>query len=80
MDIIHATTKPLEVTAIIWTGHNPGDVSLFLEDNGYVKGTYVDIGTEQGLRVASIGDYIVRTAKGGFYPCKPDIFKATYDF
>lgn len=28
---------------------------------------------------ASIGDYIIRGAKGEFYPCKPDIFKITYD-
>lgn len=25
------------------------------------------------------GDYIIRGVKGEFYPCKPDIFAATYD-
>jgi hypothetical protein len=25
------------------------------------------------------GDYIIRGVKGEFYPCKPDIFAATYE-
>jgi hypothetical protein len=25
------------------------------------------------------GDFIIRGVKGEFYPCKPDIFYATYD-
>lgn len=29
--------------------------------------------------VASIGDWIIKGIKGEFYPCKPDIFEATYD-
>jgi len=29
--------------------------------------------------VASCGDFIIKGIKGEFYPCKPDIFKATYD-
>ena len=29
--------------------------------------------------VASIGDYIIKGVKGEFYPCKPDIFKMTYE-
>lgn len=28
---------------------------------------------------ASPGDYVIRGVKGEFYPCKPDIFLATYD-
>jgi hypothetical protein len=26
-----------------------------------------------------VGDWIIRGVKGEFYPCKPDIFAATYD-
>jgi hypothetical protein len=29
---------------------------------------------------ASIGDYIIKDVDGKFYPCKPDIFKKTYEF
>lgn len=26
-----------------------------------------------------IGDYIIKGVQGEFYPCKPDIFKETYE-
>lgn len=29
--------------------------------------------------VASPGDWIIRGVQGEFYPCKPDIFAATYE-
>lgn len=28
---------------------------------------------------AKPGDYIIRGVQGEFYPCKPDIFEATYE-
>lgn len=28
---------------------------------------------------ASFGDWIIKGVKGEFYPCKPDIFEATYE-
>jgi hypothetical protein len=37
------------------------------------------IKTLEGVMEASIGDYIIKGAKGEFYPCKPDIFKMTYE-
>jgi hypothetical protein len=37
------------------------------------------IPTLEGEHTASIGDYIIRGVKGEFYPCKPDIFMATYE-
>lgn len=37
------------------------------------------IKTLEGIIKASFGDYIIKGAKGEFYPCKPDIFKITYD-
>ena len=39
----------------------------------------VDIPTLEGTMRASMGDWIIRGVKGEFYPCKPDIFAATYD-
>ena len=29
--------------------------------------------------VATEGDWIIKGIKGEFYPCKPDVFAATYD-
>jgi hypothetical protein len=28
---------------------------------------------------ADVGDWILKGVKGEFYPCKPDIFEATYE-
>jgi hypothetical protein len=37
------------------------------------------ISTLEGEMVASPQDFIIRGVKGEFYPCKPDIFAATYE-
>lgn len=37
------------------------------------------IPTLEGNMKVSPGDYLIRGVKGEYYPCKPDIFLATYD-
>lgn len=37
------------------------------------------ITTLEGVMEASIGDWIIRGIQGEVYPCKPDIFYATYE-
>lgn len=37
------------------------------------------ITTLEGAMTASPGDWIIKGVKGEFYPCKPDIFAATYE-
>lgn len=37
------------------------------------------IQTLEGDMLADPGDWIIRGVKGEFYPCKPDIFEATYE-
>lgn len=34
--------------------------------------------TLEGMETARPGDWIIRGIKGEIYPCKPDIFEATY--
>ena len=41
--------------------------------------SYVEIETLEGTMRADGGDYIIKGVAGEFYPCKPDIFHATYD-
>lgn len=37
------------------------------------------IDTLEGRMRASLGDWIIRGVQGELYPCKPDIFAATYE-
>lgn len=37
------------------------------------------IATLEGVMQAKPGDWIIRGVQGEFYPCKPDIFAATYE-
>lgn len=38
-----------------------------------------EIKTLEGWLTVSDGDWIIRGVQGEYYPCKPDIFAATYD-
>lgn len=38
----------------------------------------IRIETLEGTMEGNIGDYIIKGIKGEFYPCKPDIFAASY--
>ena len=40
---------------------------------------YCEIKTLEGTMVGNGGDYIIKGVQGEIYPCKPDIFKATYE-
>ncbi len=46
---------------------------------GFDRAFGADIKTPEGTMRAAPGDYIIRGIKGEFYPCKPDIFHATYE-
>ncbi len=39
----------------------------------------IKIPTLEGVMIASLGDYVIRGIKGELYPCKADIFEATYE-
>ena len=39
----------------------------------------VGIDTPEGFMLINEGDWIIKGVKGEFYPCKPDIFEATYE-
>ena len=36
------------------------------------------VGTLEGRHIVTPGDWIITGIKGEIYPCKPDIFEATY--
>lgn len=82
--------KPVEIVAHrvgddgwpdeIWDGVNRQEIRLYLAKDGLgqVCG-HVEIKTLEGTMRGEVGDWIIRGVKGEFYPCKPDIFAATYD-
>ena len=40
---------------------------------------WIDIPTLEGTMKADRWDWIIKGVQGEFYPCKPDIFEATYE-
>lgn len=84
--------KPVVVEAIQWTGKNLQELKNFVGDSleydvmdaawEVGKGPVivnVRIQTLEGIHHASVGDFIIKGIRGGFYPCKPDIFAKTYE-
>lgn len=53
-----------------------GDIVLVRSDEGPF---YCEIKTLEGIMIAKQGDWIIKGVAGEIYPCKPDIFKATYE-
>lgn len=45
----------------------------------FARGEDTFIKTLEGEHRVSDGDFIIRGVKGELYPCKPDIFDATYE-
>ena len=39
----------------------------------------VHVRTLEGTMIGNLGDWLIRGVKGEFYPCKSDIFAATYE-
>lgn len=56
-----------------WFINNPL-VGIIINKDEYVK--YV---TPDGFQCTSKGHYIIKRTNGEIYPCKKDIFEATYD-
>jgi hypothetical protein len=75
--------KPVVIEAIQYNGttDSRSEICAFM---GLERITFSDtqgvfIPTLEGVMTASIGDWIIKGVKGEFYPCKPDIFAATYE-
>lgn len=83
--------KPVIIEAIKWTGSNLKEIIDFTGQHKSVKDTawedYEILVKEYGLKIftlegshmASIGDFIIKGIADKVYPCKPDIFEATYE-
>ena len=71
---------PIVIEAVVWDGSAVKMGSFLTADWGIANDKdELVIFTLEGNMFASIGDYIIKGVQGEFYPCKPDIFKATYE-
>ena len=74
--------KSIVVEAIIFKGDNFLECKMFIGDNYDNTLNYPNIITSEGIMRVDKGDYIIKEPfdkKRGFYPCKPAIFKKTYE-
>lgn len=76
--------KPVVVEAwlIDFAAHRPAwvDLAFFNETIDWCpagEGLYIN--TLEGHMLGSMGDWLIQGVKGELYPCKPDIFAATYE-
>ncbi len=58
------------------SGEWPDGVRRHLHDS---ENDHYYIRTLEGEHIVTPGDWIITGIKGEKYPCKPDIFEATYD-
>lgn len=84
--------KPVVVEAIQWNGVNLQEIIDFVGNKleYHICDTAWEVGkgrpqvtmkikTLEGEHIATEGDYIIKGVHVEFYPCKPDIFKKTYE-
>lgn len=73
--------KPVVIDAWLWLGENEEYIRDITGCNKLYlgKNSNLFIPTLEGLMEASRGDWIIKGVKGEYYPCKPDIFEATYE-
>lgn len=77
--------KPVVIEAVLWGGsyfHEDWPDwfhSAMQADAMRVHGKLLHISTLEGVMLANVGDMVIQGVKGEIYPCKPDIFEATYE-
>ena len=79
--------RPVVIEAVQFTGGNQGECSVFCplitwppdQDDPVNINENLIIPTLEGNMICSVGDWIIKGVNGEFYPCKPDIFKKTYE-
>ena len=58
----------------VWTG-----ISCTRQPDWDADGSPRSAFTHSKVTDGQLGDRVIRGVKGEFYPCKPDIFEATYE-
>ncbi len=86
--------KPVEIEAVEFRAFRSDGTAIFAETPEWLAsaivhgavyetlgshGATLKIATLEGDHTCTPGDMIIQGVKGELYPCKPDIFAATYE-
>ena len=75
--------KSIVIEAEQFTDENKNRCFNFVRCNCYpifIEGkSALKIETLEGDMIANLGDWVIKGIKGEFYPCKKEIFEATYE-
>ena len=74
--------KPVVIDAIQYSKKNIDEINKFITDGSLRYDPLRDlmfIKTLEGGMYITKNDWIIKGINGEFYPCKPDIFKKTYE-
>ncbi|MFC2996114.1 hypothetical protein ACFODO_12715 [Acinetobacter sichuanensis] len=71
--------KPIVIDA--WQNSDENEFPIWVDNANVGRGSggVILINTLEGVMKAMPGDYIIKGVQGEVYPCKPDIFEATYE-
>lgn len=74
--------KPVVISAVQWDGNLETLAGLGTYENSVYQDLTcknLQIETLEGTMTAQLGDWIIKGVQSELYPCKPDIFAATYE-
>lgn len=79
-DMSKYRNKTVVIEAVQFTPLTIDDCEQFVGgDVGKDADGHTVFATREGAMHVSLSDWIIKGVKGEFYPCKPDIFEATYE-
>lgn len=80
--------KPVVIEAWEWPKNEVKEANISMIDSdidwicavcGHKAHEHGNCPTLEGFHIVCPGDMVIKGVKGEFYPCKPDIFKMTYE-
>lgn len=81
--------KPVEIEAVELSLSTMGALMTQMKEEGRevsihsepptLAVTGLAIHTLEGIMIANMGDYVIKGIQGEYYPCKPEIFLASYE-
>lgn len=77
--VLHMFSQTHKLSKVFLTAETFDDLAPQASQAGQADKAALLIHTLEGNMLAKPGDYIIKGVQGELYPCKPDIFEATYE-